>query len=118
MHQLTPRVLKQKTRILLKIWILPLRRGRCSRWRCCWRCRRCCSNSRTPVILHSLIGFCECPELTREVAAARQMRLIIVWTAVKDVETHPRAAKLRRQSDRAAVLFKLPKLPREVAAAG
>src|SRR5262245_7613747 len=71
-----------------------------------------------PVVLHAFIGSRECPELTGVVAAPGQVRLIIVWAAIKDVETHPRAAKRRCQPDCVAVLVELPELPRVVSAAG
>jgi hypothetical protein len=44
------------------------------------------------------------------------MRLIIVWATVEDVQTHPRAAKIRRQPERIAILFEIPELACEVAA--
>ncbi len=74
--------------------------------------------SRSGSTLHALVCLCQCPQLAGEVGATNEMWLVIVRSAVKNVQTHAGAPKLRRQPDLIAALRgqNIPELAREVTA--
>jgi len=70
--------------------------------------------------VYALIGFRYCPELTREVGAIGEVRLIVIRASVEDVQAHPGTAKRRGQADHVRILRQqdIPELTREVGTIG
>ena len=66
--------------------------------------------------LHPFVGPSQHPELTGKVAAFGEVRLVVVWAPIENVQAHAWAAKNRGQADGISTLsyHNIPELPREV----
>jgi hypothetical protein len=65
-----------------------------------------------------LIGFRQDPALTGKVVALGEVRLIIIWATIVDIQAHSRATEDRGQADGIFILSckNVPELAREVGA--